>query len=112
MGDVMTSRSASPHEPAIASPPAGPRRDRGRPRRSGAPARIVMVARGDERRAWRIIDAFAERTGLEARRSERVAEFLLRSGLRDVQVVGTLADIDREWRRHVALGPLTGGMDT
>ncbi len=71
-----------------------------------------MVTRGDERRGWRIIDAFAERTGLEARRSERVAEFLLRPGLRDVQVVATLTDIDREWRRHVALGPLTGGVGT
>jgi hypothetical protein len=67
------------------------------------PARIVMVARGDERRAWRIIEAFAERTGLEARRSERVAEFMLPAG-HDVQVVATLADIDREWRTHLDVG--------
>lgn len=73
-------------------------------RTTAAPARIVMVARGDRRRAWRIIDAFAERTGLEARRSDRVAEFAPRSDDRDVQVIATLSDIDRDWRRHVDLG--------
>jgi hypothetical protein len=74
--------------------------------RAVAPARIVMVTRGDQRRAWRIIDAFADRTGLEARRSERVAEFWLRAGERNVQVLATLTDIDRDWREHVDLGPL------
>jgi hypothetical protein len=74
---------------------------------STLPARIVMVTRGDERRAWRIIDAFAERTGLEARRSERVAEFILR-GDHDVQVLATLTEIDRDWRRNLDLG-LPGG---
>lgn len=64
-----------------------------------------MVTCGAERHAWRIIEVFAERTGLEARRSERVAEFPLRPGQRNIQVVATLTDIDREWRRHVALGP-------
>jgi hypothetical protein len=73
--------------------------------RAALPTRIVMVARGDQRRAWRIIDAFAERTGLEARRSERVAEFTLRAGQRDIQVVATLTDIDRDWRHHIDLGP-------
>lgn len=48
-----------------------------------SPRRLIMVTHGDERRAWGIIDAFAERTGLEARRSERVAEFMLRAD-RDV----------------------------
>jgi hypothetical protein len=70
-------------------------------------ARIVMVTRGDERRAWRIIEAFAERTGLEARRSERVAEFPLRPGDRNIQVVAILTDIDPSWRRHLDLGPLS-----
>jgi hypothetical protein len=70
-----------------------------------------MVTRGDERRGWRIIDAFAERTGLETRRSERVAEFLLRPWRRDVQVLAILTDIDREWRHHVALGPQVAGSD-
>lgn len=65
---------------------------------------MVMVARGDERRAWKIIDSFAERTGLEARRSERVAEFLVRPTDR-VQVVGTLTEIDRDWRDYLMLGP-------
>jgi hypothetical protein len=73
--------------------------------RAALPTRIVMATRGDERRAWRIIDAFAERTGLEARRSERVAEFALRAGERDIQVVATLTDIDRDWRHHLDLGP-------
>jgi hypothetical protein len=75
--------------------------------KSTLPTRIVMVTRGDERRAWRIIDAFAERTGLEARRSERVAEFMLRAD-HDVQVLATLTDIDRDWRRHLDLR-LPGG---
>jgi hypothetical protein len=70
-----------------------------------------MVVRGDERRAWRIIDAFAERTGLEARRSERVAEFALNAVDRDVQVIATLGDIDRDWRDHVDLGPASGPLD-
>lgn len=66
-----------------------------------------MVARGDERRAWRIIEAFAERSGLEARRSERVAEFTLIAG-HDIQVVATLTDIDRDWRTHLDVG-MPGG---
>jgi len=74
---------------------------------STLPVRIIMVTRGDERRAWGIIDAFAERTGLEARRSEGVAEFMLRPD-RDVQVRATLTDIDRDWRRHLNVG-LSGG---
>src|SRR5689334_7089661 len=80
-----------------------------RPRMSGSggPARIVLVARGDEHRAWHIIDAFAERTGLEARRSHRVAEFLVGTGSREIQVVATLSDIDREWRHYVELGALS-----
>ncbi len=73
--------------------------------RTAVPTRIVMVARGDQRRAWRIIDAFAERTGLEARRSDRVAEFTLHAGQRDIQVVATLTDIDHDWRHHLDLGP-------
>jgi hypothetical protein len=83
--------------------------------RAARPTRIVMVTRGDERRAWRIIDAFVERTGLEARRSERVAEFALRAGDRDIPVVAILDDIDRDWRHHLDLGPpehvwgITGG---
>jgi len=74
---------------------------------SGGPARIVLIARGDEHRAWRIIDAFAERTGLEARRSHRVAEFLLGTEDREIQIVATLTDIDHEWRHHVELGSLS-----
>jgi hypothetical protein len=42
---------------------------------STSPARIVMT-RDDQRRARRILDAFAECTGVEVRRSERVAEFM------------------------------------
>ncbi len=71
---------------------------------SAAPIRIVMVTRGDVRRAWRIIEAFARRTGLEARRSDRVAEFLIRPD-HDVPVAAVLSEIDREWRRHVAVSP-------
>jgi hypothetical protein len=73
--------------------------------RTALPTRIVMVTRSDQRRAWRIIDAFVERTGLEARRSDRVAEFALRAGERDIQVIATLTDIDRDWRQHLDLGP-------
>jgi hypothetical protein len=74
---------------------------------STLPARIVMVARGDERRAWRIIEAFLKRTGLEARRNERVAEFTLAAG-HDIQVLVTLTDIDREWRTHLDVGMPSG----
>lgn len=74
---------------------------------SDGPARIVLVVRGDGERGWRIIDAFAERTGLEARRSHRVAEFLLGTESREVQIVATLTDIDHEWRHYVELGALS-----
>lgn len=66
------------------------------------PVRIVMVTRGDERRAWRIIDAFAKRTGLEARRSDSVAEFLLQAD-DNVHAIAVLTDIDRAWSDHVDL---------
>jgi hypothetical protein len=93
--------SRSPLEAAADRLGAPPRKVR-----SGGPARLVMVVRGGGHRGWRIIDAFAERTGLEARRSHRVAEFLLPEG-REVQVVATLTDIDHEWAHHVDLGPLS-----
>jgi hypothetical protein len=70
------------------------------------PARIIMITGRDERRAWEIIEAFARRTGLEARRSDRVAEFLI-SPDRDVAVSAVLTEIDREWRDHLDVGPLT-----
>lgn len=63
-----------------------------------------MVTQGDQRRAWRIIEAFAERTGLEARRSDQVAEFPVSGWERDVQIVAILTDIDPEWRHHLELG--------
>ena len=34
-----------------------------------------------------------------------MAEFTLRTGQRDIQVVATLTDIDREPRHHLDLGP-------
>jgi hypothetical protein len=107
MSDVLTSRERGTSDQTLARSLDRRRRESDRATRSVAPARIVMVTRGDERRAWRIIDAFVERTGLEARRSERVAEFWLRLGERNVQVVATLTDIDRDWRDHVDLGPLS-----
>jgi hypothetical protein len=67
--------------------------------------RIVLMTRGDQRQAWAIIDAFAERTGLEARKSDRVAEFPLGPDDHHIQVVQTLTDIDPRWSDHVALGP-------
>jgi hypothetical protein len=89
--------TAQLHDPVV----SGPRR-----MGHGSPGRLVMVVRGDARRAWSIIDAFSERTGLEARRSERVAEFAVTVVDRDLQVIATLAGIDPDWRDHVGLGPL------
>ncbi len=66
--------------------------------------RIILLIRGDETRAQRIIEAFGERTGLTGRSVSGGTEFALGADDHRIQVVQTLTDIDRTWSDHVALG--------
>ena len=66
--------------------------------------RIVLLTRGDQSRAGRIIASFAERTGLARQDVDGGASFPLKAGDHRVEVVQTLTDIDPEWTEHLALG--------
>lgn len=66
--------------------------------------RVILLARGDEDRASEIIEAFGERTGLEAGEVDGGASFSLAGEEHEVEVVQTLDEIDPSWADHLALG--------
>jgi hypothetical protein len=66
--------------------------------------RIVMLGRDDGSRSREIIEAFAQRTGLEAVEIDGGAEFAVSGEDHRVPVVQTLNEIDPGWAEHLALG--------
>lgn len=66
--------------------------------------RIVLVPHGDGAEAQSIIDAFADRTGLEPDELTEGVEFLLGPDDHGIEVVATLNEIDPGWTDHLALG--------
>jgi hypothetical protein len=71
--------------------------------------RIVLLSRGEGSRAQEILDAFAERTGLQPHEIPGGAEFPLEGKDHEIEVVQTLTGIDPSWTDHVALGSPEGG---
>jgi hypothetical protein len=67
--------------------------------------RLILVPQGDPEAAQRIIDAFAEETGLTPEpAAEGGTEFALRGEDHEIKVVQTLTGIDPDWSQRVALG--------
>jgi hypothetical protein len=67
--------------------------------------RLIFLPQGDPEAARRIVDAFAEQTGLTPQPSaEGGTEFALGSEDHQIKVVQTLTGIDPDWSDHVALG--------
>ncbi|MCW3011017.1 MAG: hypothetical protein JWO90_1421 [Solirubrobacterales bacterium] len=67
--------------------------------------RLVFRPQGDPGVAQRIIDAFAQQTGLRPQpAAEGGVEFPLETKDHRIKVVQTLTAIDAEWAQHVELG--------
>jgi hypothetical protein len=65
---------------------------------------VTLLARGDQKQAQRIFDAFAERTALEAEPVTGGMRFALEGTPRQIKVIETLHDIDTRWELYIALG--------
>ncbi len=63
---------------------------------------IILTKLDDE--ADRILDAFADETGLEREDHADHAHFPIEADDHDIDVVQTLTDIDEDWTEHVGLG--------
>jgi hypothetical protein len=64
----------------------------------------IILTKLDED-ADRILDAFAERTGLEREDHDEHAHFALDDADdHEIDVVQTLTDIDEDWTDHVGVG--------
>lgn len=67
--------------------------------------RLILRPTGDPAEAQRIIDAFAEQTGLAPQpASDGGTEFPLAGEDHEVKVVQTLTGIAGDWAQHVELG--------
>lgn len=67
---------------------------------------IILLTRDDQAQA--IVDAFAERTGLQPEPVDGGVAFPLADGDHAIPVTQTLTDIDAGWADHVALGDPAG----
>jgi hypothetical protein len=65
---------------------------------------LLLLRRGDAESAQRILDAFAERTGLAAQPVTGGVSYALEGPDHRIKIVEILTDIDANWPRHVALG--------
>ena len=54
--------------------------------------------------ADRIIDAFADRTGLDREEHGDHAHFPIEGAEHEIDVVQTLTEIDEDWTEHVGVG--------
>lgn len=66
--------------------------------------RVILLDQGDGPRASAIINAFAERTGLEPEEIEGGASFPIEGEEHEIDIVRTLDEIDPDWTDHLALG--------
>ena len=70
--------------------------------------RLILRPQGDPAEAQRIIDAFAERTGLAPEPSAAGGtEFALGSDDHAIKVVQTLTEVAPDWAEHLELGDPT-----
>jgi hypothetical protein len=69
---------------------------------------VILLREGDEERASEIVQAFAERTGLEGEEVQGGTSFSLEGEEHEVEVVQTLNEIDPDWSEHLALGDPAG----
>jgi hypothetical protein len=64
---------------------------------------ITLIPHDDE--AQRILDAFEQRTGLEAEdASDGARVYPIEGDEHQIDVVQTLTDIDEDWTDHIAVG--------
>lgn len=65
---------------------------------------LVFLVIGDRSEAQRILDAFADQTGLAAESRKDGTRFALDSPDHQIKVVETLNEIDPDWPRHLSFG--------
>jgi hypothetical protein len=65
---------------------------------------LILLRRGSEADARRILDAFSERTGLRGEPVAAGMRYALEGPDHRVKIVETLNDIEGNWERHISLG--------